>query len=253
MVSKAQIQLVKSLSLSKFRQKYDKFTAEGEKTVIEFLKSKAFPVSQIFVTGEKKESNPALTAYYPHVEWISDKEMAAMTSFKTHSGVLAVFDKIENLCSDQDIQISKTLYLDDVQDPGNMGTMVRIADWFGIKNIIRSSGSADFFHPKVIQATMGSLCNVKTRTDTLENLAKLFPKLEIMGADLQGIPVHHNTKWPKHGILVIGNEGHGISESNKRIITKKLSITGSPDKIAESLNAAMATSIFCHLWSHQEP
>lgn len=248
MTSKTQIQFVKSLSQSKFRQKYDNFTAEGEKTVTEFIKAGTFPLLWVYATHADLLEKIAINVPENQKEVVSDKVMTMMTSFKTPSSVLAVFEKKENYCQDEDIMSGKSLYLDDIQDPGNLGTIIRLADWFGINNIIRSTGSADFFHPKVVQASMGSLCNIKTRTDTLSHVCASFPGLPIIGALLDGETLIKSTKFPRSGLLVIGNEGHGISKENQGNITQKIKIAGHPGKMAESLNAAMATSILCHFW-----
>jgi TrmH family RNA methyltransferase len=249
-VSKSQIKLIKSLGLLKFRQKYDKFTAEGEKTVIEFLKHGHFPVQGVFIRDESLY--PAIAAIVPAniIHVVSGLEMEQMSSFKTPSPVLALFEKKEQNCEASDLNSGKSIYLDDIQDPGNMGTIIRIADWFGIPNIIRSPGSADFFNPKVIQSSMGSFCRVKTNTAELETLLKGMVKTEVLGAVLDGQPLSTECKFPPHGILIIGNEGHGISPAHQKLLTKKIYIPGNPDRLAESLNAAMACSIICHHWSN---
>lgn len=248
MTSKTQIQFVKSLGQSKFRQKYDNFTAEGEKTVTEFLKSGAFP--PLWVYSTRRELLEKVASHLPEKqkEVVSEKVMSMMSSFKTPSSLLAVFEKKENICLNEDILTGKSLYLDDIQDPGNLGTIIRIADWFGIKNIIRSTGSVDFFHPKAVQSSMGSLCNIKTRTDSLTFLSTSLPELPVLGALLEGETLNKSMAFPAQGILVIGNEGHGISQANLAAITKKIKIDGDPGRMAESLNAAMATSIICHYW-----
>lgn len=249
MVSKSQIKYVKSLNLQKFRQKYDKFTAEGEKTVTEFIKHQKYPVEQVYYDAPDVLEHFLRLIPAEKLTEVSKSDMEQMSMFKTPSHVLAVFEKTEPEWNLSEISDQKTLYLDDIQDPGNVGTMIRIADWFGIKNVIRSSGSADFYHPKVVQSTMGSLCNVRLQTMSLSDLTSQCIGTPVIGALFEGKTLQQNHQLPQSGILIIGNEGHGIRPENIRFITHPFSIAGHQNKIAESLNAASACSIFCYEWS----
>jgi TrmH family RNA methyltransferase len=248
-VSKSQIKFIKSLNLQKFRQKYDKFTAEGEKTVTEFIKHKKYPLEQVLCDSSTLFDYFSRLVPAEKLTLVTRSEMEQISMFKTPSHIMAVFEKKEPDWDVSDIVGQKTLYLDDIQDPGNLGTMIRIADWFGLKNVIRSSGSADFYHPKVIQSTMGSLCNVRLKTMALSEIAGLSVKIPVIGALLEGESLSQNHQLPGSGILVIGNEGHGIKAENIGFITHPFRISGHQNKIAESLNAASACSIFCFEWS----
>ncbi|MBK8817729.1 MAG: RNA methyltransferase [Saprospiraceae bacterium] len=252
-ISKTQIKLVKSLGQQKFRQKYGKFTAEGEKSVTEFLKNMYFPIEVIYFVDEHVKDRLSAFCDLKVLVKVSLQEMEQMSSFRTPSNILAVLSKKENTVTLVSFPEEKTIYLDDIQDPGNMGTIIRIADWFGIKNIVRSPNSADFFNPKVVQSTMGSLCNVRLMTSTLSDLVELAPGMVVLGALMDGTKLHLTKNLPEKGLLVIGNEGHGIHANNLPFITHKIAIAGDHHKVAESLNAAMACSIICHHWSfHQK-
>ncbi|MFZ1703603.1 MAG: RNA methyltransferase [Saprospiraceae bacterium] len=249
MVSKSQIKFVKSLGQQKFRQKYDKFTAEGEKTGIEFLKHPIFSPISVYYTSISLESTLLSLDLNIEPELISSVEMAQMSTFKTPSSLLVVLEKKENICDLSQLNQEKSLYLDDIQDPGNLGTIIRIADWFGIKNIIRSPGSVDFFNPKAVQSSMGSLCNVRTASASLSKLIEKNPQISVFGAFMDGILIHElPTPMNPCGILIIGNEGQGIRKENIPLVTQKIAIAGQSQKIAESLNAAMACGIICHNW-----
>lgn len=249
MVSKAQIKFIKSLGLLKFRQKYDKFTAEGLKTVIEFVKSRKFQLDMVYI--QKEELRDVLSPWVSPamIEMVTASDMTQMTAFKTPSSILAVFSRNKDLDKLPELSTQKSIYLDDIQDPGNLGTMLRIADWFGISNVIRSAGSADFYHPKVIQASMGSICNLRLFTSSLADILAVNPGLPVAGAFLDGEIIGDKSNLPSNGILIIGNEGHGISKENEKLVTHRISIGGHPGRIAESLNAAIACSILCHHWT----
>jgi TrmH family RNA methyltransferase len=248
-VNKTQINYVKSLGQQKFRQKYGKFTAEGEKSVTEFIKQGYFPVEVIYTVDEDVKNRLTLFCDPDTIHLVKIREMEQMSSFKSPSNVLAVLIKKENSFSVPLIAGEKIIYLDDVQDPGNMGTIIRIADWFGIKNIVRSQNSADFFNPKVVQSTMGSLCNVRLITSSLSQLLENIPGINVIGALMDGKSLHLTKNLPETGILVIGNEGHGINSENMPLITHKITIAGHENKVAESLNAAMACGIICYHWN----
>ena len=134
------------------------------------------------------------------------------------------------------------MYLDDVQDPGNVGTIIRIADWFGIKTIIRSTGCADFYNPKVIQATMGSFLNVNLYSEEFENLDNCLH--ESVGAVMHGKPIN-GFNWPDKTLLIMGNEGKGIKAPIHQKLDHLVSIQGAPNRVADSLNVSIASGILC--------
>lgn len=249
MISKAQIKFIKSLGLLKFRQKYDKFTAEGLKTVIEFVKSRKFKTEKVYIQYEELQDKLSPWVSTVDVEMVTSIEMAQMTTFKTPSPILAVFSKNKESLHIPDLAVTKSIYLDDIQDPGNLGTILRVADWFGISHVMRSAGSADFYHPKVIQASMGSLCNLTLHNVSLKEMIAANPGIPVFGSFLDGPELRNHMFLPKNGILIIGNEGHGISKENEAFVTHRVSIDGDADRIAESLNAAIACGILCHQWT----
>lgn len=162
---------------------------------------------------------------------------------KNPSGWLAVFEQPKNTEPDQ---ASWVVALDDVQDPGNLGTILRLCDWFGIKHLVCSEDTVDAFNPKVVQASMGSIARVAVHLVSLDEwLAK--QTRPIFGAVLDGLPVG-TIKWPDQGVILMGNEGQGIRPERAKFITDRVSITGAPNKGAESLNVAMATGILLHQW-----
>ena len=243
MISNSQIKNIRSLKLKKFRQKYYKFIVEGHKSCSEFLKSKRYNINSIFAHQEWLDSNQNLLANTQcDIYNINPREMAKISLLSTPSDILMVCEMEEvpvNLELNNNI-----LYLDDVQDPGNVGTIIRIADWFGISTVIASTGSADFYNPKVVMASMGSMCNVNLLVNEISNLKVELPNHTIVGTEMQGISVK-DYEWPEKSIIVIGNEGKGISSATRELCDSVISIPGTDNRIAESLNAAISAAIIC--------
>ena len=136
------------------------------------------------------------------------------------------------------------LYLDDVQDPGNVGTIIRIADWFGISTVIASYGSADFYNSKVVMASMGSMCNVNLVVNEISNIKTELPDHSVIGTQMHGISVK-DYEWPEKAVIVIGNEGKGISSTTQIMCDSVISVPGADNRIADSLNAAISAAIIC--------
>lgn len=249
MISKATIKDIRSLHLQKFRQIYNKFVVEGGKACAEFIKNEKFTIEAIYLTENSianyREWN-SNENYNPEV--ITKKEMEQISALKTPSGILMVVERMEEKSQILAKQVTSAIYLDDVQDPGNVGTIIRLADWFGIDAIIRSPNSADFFNPKVVQATMGSMVNMHLITADLQEVFEY--NKNIIGTYMQGTPIHE-VKLPEDAILVMGNEGKGISSENEKFIINKVSIPGADSRLAESLNVAIAAGIICSYWKKQ--
>ena len=238
-ISKNKIKYLKSLRQSKFRQKYNKFVAENDKTALEFLKSNRYTVDEIYVLSDYAFKNEnVLVNYGKQVRVITDKEMEAISLLKSHSPVFLVLDQLDTPAKDIDWS-SYSIYLDKVQDPGNVGTIIRLADWFGFKGVIRSPDSADFYNPKTVQSTMGSMVNVQLSTALYDEIPE---NISLMGALLEGEDIKQ-IQWPSTAVLVIGNESKGIHPALQKRIKQKIYIPGSQGKVAESLNAAIACSI----------
>ena len=247
MLSKPKIKLINSLKLSKYRREHKLFLAEGSINVLDFLQSD-IQVVELFATAEWLEKHADKTRTI-EVSTVSQKEFEKITALKTPSEVLALLaipdyhefnsKKINNL----------VLMLDDIKDPGNLGTIIRTADWFGIKQIICSPETVDAYNPKVVQASMGSLARVEVHYAELSQILKSKPAgLQVFGAVLDGKPLTEISET-KTGIILVGSEAHGISEKLIPFINHKLTIPAYQSvsaERAESLNASIATAIICY-------
>ncbi|MDN4165213.1 RNA methyltransferase [Cytophagales bacterium LB-30] len=239
MLSKNQGKYIKSLQIKKYRKQEQKFLVEGAKSIQELLAS-SFEVDWLLMTEEFAQSLDAKAINRANSHFIlSEKDLSALSSFENNNSGLAVVRCKPN--QPLKIQNEYALVLDDVKDPGNLGTIIRIADWYGISKIICSENSAEFYNPKVISATMGSFTRVQLfYTDLIPFLSSA--QLPIMGALLEG-EVLHTFNFPKAGLLVMGNESNGISAEVRPFIQHALHIPGYGH--AESLNVGVATAIFC--------
>jgi TrmH family RNA methyltransferase len=232
MVGKSQIKLIKSLQLKKNRNQHQLFVVEGLKTIQELLTS-PFEVYKIFSVDEDFVSENIVFS-----EVISMSDLKKMSLLNTPNGYLGVF-KIPKM---KEVNYGDWIVaVDTVQDPGNLGTIIRLCDWFGIKNLVCSATTVDCYNPKVIQATMGSIARVNI---TYLNLMQFLEasELPVFGAFMEGETVY-STQIPNKGILVMGNEANGISVEVENLITKKISIPQFGAQTAESLNVATATAI----------
>lgn len=242
MPSKATIQKVSSLSHKKFRDELGLFVAEGDKLVEEFLSS-GFAIKYLFVTkGSALAENE-----YSTKEVVTEQDMKRMSALKTPSASLAVASIPQQTLNTEQLSQQLTIVLDSVQDPGNLGTIIRLADWFGITDIICSPTTADCYNPKVVQATMGAIASVKVHyLPLVELLASLPPGIPIYGTFLNGSDIY-SSKLSKHGLLVMGNEGNGISKEVETLVNHRLYIPSfsEDEKRSESLNVAIATAICC--------
>jgi TrmH family RNA methyltransferase len=249
MLSKNQIKFVNSLKQKKFREEHGYFIAEGTKIVPELLAS-GIEVLQVYA-GEWFFSAHHISNGTECIE-IRPAELERISALSTPNEVLAVCRIPGYKLEKEKLAKKLTLVLDDIRDPGNLGTIIRIADWFGIENIVCSDGSADAFNPKVVQSTMGSIARIKIHyTDLTEFIrqSRANSELPVYGALLEGRNIYSENLL-KEGLIVIGNESKGISESVQKMITHKVSIPsfsyfkpGGGE--AESLNAAVATAIIC--------
>jgi len=246
MPTKAQIKLIKSLHLKKFRNEYNLFVAEGSTNVLDLLNS-PFRLQWLFARESWIEKFEEKAREF-NAQQIPGKEMEMMSSLKNSSEVLAVF-KLPELPDFNPVAIDDyVLALDSIKDPGNLGTIIRTADWFGIRSIICTRETVDVYNPKVVQATMGSLARVQVHYVDLEKVLSETPTdIDVYGAYMHGEPVSSIEKQGK-GIILIGSEAHGISKDYLSLITHKVTIpTFAKGKAsAESLNAAVATAILCY-------
>ena len=236
-ISANKIKLVRSLAQKKFRDEHSLFVAEGEKIVAE-AQASGYKIEEIY-----------------RIEEIGAEAMARITNLSSPSPVLAVIRKPELSAEDIISALkpeSKGLYLalDGVKDPGNLGTIIRIADWFGVEAIFASPGTVEVFNPKVVQATMGAIFRKKVIYTDLAELCTSFKSLElpVYGTLLDGKNIYEALPADrKHGLVVMGSESFGISEQLRPHIDSKLFIPPYPaDAVtSESLNVAIATAIIC--------
>lgn len=247
MISKSQIQFIKSLSISKFRKTHEMFIAEGPKVVNELANS-SFKIQGVYALSDWINKNQFRFSNDTSLTEVTEKELGRLSALKTPNQVVAIIHIAENIQQQSESINELVLMLDDISDPGNMGTIIRTADWFGIKQIICSNSCVDMYNPKVVQATMGSLFRVNVFYADLKEYLELLPKDQsVYGTLLEGENIYQS-KLDKEGIIIIGNESHGISKALIPFITHKITIPNysvKPWDTAESLNASTATAIVC--------
>lgn len=237
MLTKSQIQLVKSLRSKKFRQKYNQFIVEGEKAVEELLQS-GFSVVEVFGTHEWENLNLHRLRQIPFTR-VKNDELERLSGFEQPNKVLAIVQIPENIFSNKVLEQPITIALDFIQDPGNLGTIIRIADWYGVTDIVCSHNCVDVFNPKVINATMGSYARVNVHYVDLETTLAPY-KNRLYACVMDGEPVY-NIKQANNPIIIIGNEGKGVSDEIIALSANKISIPRRGG--AESLNAGVATAV----------
>ncbi len=231
-LSKSQLKLITSLQQKKYRNKHNLFIAEGTKVVNEFLNSN-FKLSQLFCV------NDSLYGSYSNVSLITTNDLKKISNLKTPYNVLALFEiPEEQLLKEEGLIV----VLDEINDPGNLGTIIRLCDWFGVNRLICSKNTVDCYNSKVVQATMGSLNRVAVNyTDIFYFLKK--SNLPKFAADMKGENVY-KTNLPANAILVMGNEANGIRKETFDLITSTISIPRfGEQQETESLNVATATAI----------
>ena len=239
MITKAAIQLVRSLADKRNRDELRLFVAEGEK-LIEELRHSTLRIRKIYaLEGVLSGSD---------VESVSAKDMERMSMLKTANNSLAVVEQPQHHFDPKSLSEGLVLALDDVQNPGNLGTIIRLADWFGISDIICSAATADCFNPKVVQATMGAILRVRVHYLDLPTVLRTAKEqnIPVYGTFLDGENIY-TSNLQQRGIIVMGNEGKGISEACAAAVTDRLFIPPYPaDRSgSESLNVAIATAVTC--------
>ncbi len=238
-MTKADIQLIRSLADKRGRSETGLFVAEGEKLITELRRSH-LRVRRIFALEGLFEGD--------EVETVTRRDMERLSLLKTANNSLAIVEIPHYNLRRVDASQSLVVALDEVQNPGNLGTIIRLADWFGIGDIVCSENSADCFNPKVVQATMGAILRVRVHyTDLGSYLATAARAgVPVYGTFLEGEPIYGATLSPS-GIIVMGNEGRGVTERVAASVTRKLFIPPWPAdrRGSESLNVAMATGIVC--------
>lgn len=238
MLSKSQISLIKSLQQKKYRKEHQLFIVEGIKAITEFLNSD-YTFHSIYVVKELAPNLPNLS-HKQKVFEVSTSELDKISVLQTPQGVLAVLE-IPQTTHLKIIENEIIIVLDGIQDPGNLGTIIRTADWFGFKQIICSENTVDVYNPKVIQATMGSLARVQISYQSLAPLLR-ESKLPKYGTLLKGENIF-KTNWPKEAFLILGSEGNGISDEILPLVTNAVTIPGAGQ--TESLNVGVSAAICC--------
>jgi len=238
MISKAQIKLIKSLHLKKNREQMHLFIAEGKKIVDELLEADKIEVVHIYASGNYFGNKPFTK--------ITEEEMKKISALTTPPNILALCRIPLDNSTIPDLEKDLVLVLDDIRDPGNLGSIIRIADWFGIGYIFCTTECVDAYSPKVVQASMGSIARVKMDYKNLRNVLQESKdkQIPVYGAKLDGVNLLKE-KLSTNGLLMIGNESNGISPELGKYITHAIKIPSFFGSGAESLNAGMATAILC--------
>ncbi|MCH5328819.1 MAG: RNA methyltransferase [Coprobacter sp.] len=249
MLSKNKIKFIQSLDRKKEREASGCFLAEGNKLVGDTLP--AFRCHLLVATEEWLAAHPGATA--DETVTASPEEIARASLLRSPQSVLAVFRIPEYRIDRERIPESLSLVLDTVQDPGNLGTIVRLADWFGIEHIFCSPECADVYNPKTVQATMGALARTKVFYQPLEALFAQYPEVPVYGTFLDGEDLYEQ-ELSRNGFIVMGNEGKGISPALERFIGRRLYLPPFPAgrTTSESLNVAVATAVVCAEFRRRE-
>lgn len=242
-LSKNCIKYIHSLELKKNRKAEKVFLAEGPKLVGDLLGH--FPCRFLAATSEWMSRHRSLLQAENIIE-VSTDELSRASLLKTPQQVLAIFEQPEYETDISVISRSLCLALDDVQDPGNLGTIIRLADWFGIEHIFCSLNTVDVYNPKTIQATMGGIARVKLHYVSLPELIRSLKDIPVYGTFLDGENMYMQ-QLSSNGLIVMGNEGNGIGKEVEELITRKLYIPNYPSEreTSESLNVAIATAVVC--------
>lgn len=241
MISKAKLKYIRSLDLKKNRKAEGVFVAEGPKLVDDLIR--VYEPVYVAATPQWIVAHPEISA-----DEVTEEELCK-ASFQEHpQQVLAIFRQPKDDVNPiEAVNSNLCIALDDVQNPGNLGTIIRMADWFGIEHVFCSPGCADLFNPKVVQSTMGAIARVKVHYCCLPNLIKSLPEdIPVYGTFLDGDDMY-SKQLEQHGLIVMGNEGNGVSTEVAQLVTERLFIPNYPKgrETSESLNVAIATAVIC--------
>ncbi|MBK5196392.1 MAG: RNA methyltransferase [Proteiniphilum sp.] len=248
-LSKNRIKYIRSLKEKKFRSEHNTFVAEGVKLVFDLLAT--CRCQFIAALPEILYAHPEIKA--EEIVEASESELKKATFLKTAPQVIAVFYRPDNEIEIIDLNDKLSLVLDGVQDPGNVGAIIRIADWFGIEHIICSEDTADIYNPKTVQATMGAIARMKVHYTVIAAFLQNYSHLPIYGTFLEGADIY-SEPLSGNGFIVMGSEGRGIGSEVMKQINRKLFIPNFPvgRATSESLNVAAATAIVCAEFRRRE-
>lgn len=245
MISKLRIKYLRSLQLKKYRTEHKSFVIENKKLILELLENQPETIEQVFVTSEIADSHQDLlnrTSF----DLIDPRDLKSISQLASPSGLIAICRYChEELVDFDPATTRKILFLDEIQDPGNLGAMMRLADWFGADLVVCSDDCVDPYNIKSAHSSMGSLFRIPWTVCSLEDMQE-WSDAPIYLADMVG--VDYRALSPDQFILVIGNEGRGIRASSRTISAKTVSIPRSHASKAESLNAAMSAGVILSRW-----
>lgn len=246
-LSKAKIAWISSLQIKKFRQKNHKFIVEGDKIVLELLRTPDWEVTELYALESWLSEHRALLSRSSlEVIAVQPEELKKISLHPTPNQAVAIVTPKTFVVDKAILQQDISLFLDGIQDPGNLGSILRIADWFGIRHVFLGPGTVDLYNPKVIQASMGAFLRLCVEERTLVSLREEGETLTLLGADLNGRNVFEQHAPIRGVVLVIGNEGNGLSAETRECLDGYITIpAASAGSGAESLNAAIATGIVC--------
>lgn len=240
-MTKNDVKELQALRQAKGRKEAGIFAVEGNKLVEELLSSD-FRINNIFATGQWVEKNPVMAKKVADYEIVTSKQMEQISNFVTPPGIYATAmipsSKIKPDNTDREL----ILMLDGINDPGNLGTIIRTADWFGIRKIVVSKDTCDPWQPKVIQSTMGSIFRIQIVEAELVEFLKDV-KTPVFGALMQGKNVYHTNMGNNQGVIIIGSESHGIRENVMPFVSCPINIPRAESSQTESLNASVAAGI----------
>jgi TrmH family RNA methyltransferase len=244
MISKNQIKFIQSLHSKKNRDQEQLFIIEGVKLVSEFLLTSHFDIHSVYGTLDFIDNNKHIIEKSNVViNEITEEELKKISLQNSPNQILAVVKVKMPLLNSELLNSSINLFLDDIRDPGNLGTIIRIADWFGIKQIICSPTSTELYNPKALQASMGAVLRVNVVYIEFDELKKELKDVPIYGAVLNGQNIYKSAL--QNGLIVIGNEANGISENILKQISHPITIPAATNNGSESLNAANACGMIC--------
>jgi RNA methyltransferase, TrmH family len=247
MITRNKAKLINALRIPKYRKKYGLFVAEGTKLILELLQSD-FGIDEIYATSDWIKQHREAFRHVDHlVIRVEQKDIDAVSSLSTPPNVMAIINIPEREIKPVLFSDAPTIMLDGINDPGNLGSIIRSADWFGIPQIVCSENTVDAYHPKVVQASMGSIFRLRIyEADLMKVLSSKAEDIPAYGAFMDGKNIHHTHLNP-NGIYIIGSESHGISPELTKLINHRIAIPrySRDDKSfeTESLNAAVAAAI----------
>ncbi len=244
MISKLRIKYLRSLQQKKYRSEHKSFVIENKKLILELLRNQADCISELYVLPGLEDELQGLAGKY---ELIDSRDLKSISQLSTPSGMIAACSYLHHDLASQDTMAHRRmLFLDGIQDPGNLGAIMRIADWFGVDLLVLSPDSVDPYNIKAVHSSMGSLYRVSWSIATLGDLQRCTDA-PVYLTDMSG--KDYRTDLPDRYILVIGNEGRGIRDSLKKGATNVVTIPRTINSRAESLNAAMSTAVILSRWS----